>query len=185
MRMRIGLLLALLISSTAMAQEFNKFQVGAGLGYAQTTQRKGVTVYVEPRYRFVECVAVFAKLETATMASIQTSDPAATIISFSLGGQYYFGRNKFRPFAGAGIGSYYLSSDFLAGGFQSINSFGYYPRVGFDYGQLNITFDYNIITEKIPETTTILGLPAGTTTQREANHFCLKIGYFFGNRSVN
>lgn len=78
----------------------------------------------------------------------------AGITSYTLNGQYYFGEGSFRPFVGAGLGIYSLSvitTKFTSQGvtpsgtIASESSFGFYPRVGFDYGHFNISIDYNLV----------------------------------------
>jgi len=162
------------------AQDFPRFQCGVGLGYARASQRDGVALFIEPVYRIKENLAAGLQFEYAMIGAKHAGEQAASIISFSLNGKYYFSKHRFRPFMGAGAGTYSLSTDILAPGFHSIRSFGWYPRLGFEYGHLSLTMDYHFISDQLPEELTILGIPVGTTTARDANYFGIKLGYLFG-----
>lgn len=157
-------MLMLLISSigiSANAQEFKKFKVGLGLGYASASgegSSGGILIYLEPAYRINDNILVGLRMETAIVTrgysdelSSSLSLDVAAIGSYTISGQYYFNTNKFRPFVGAGLGAYSLSAVKVeVGGVSGIavekeTKFGFYPRVGFDFGHLNMSVDYNII----------------------------------------
>jgi hypothetical protein len=145
----------------ANAQDFKKFKVGLGLGYALAGgegAKGGVLVYAEPAYRVKDNFSIGLRLESAIITRGFSEDigsidlDVAGIGSYTLNGQYYFNNNSFRPFVGAGFGLYSLAAiefDVAGQGAQTAvdsgSKFGFYPRVGFDYGHFNMTLDYNLI----------------------------------------
>jgi hypothetical protein len=169
-----------ILFSAVHAQGQRKFTVDFGLGYAGAKEEMGGLIFIEPTYRLKENFSLGLQLEYVLMGGTNASDPSTNRISFSLSGQYYFGQTKLRLFVGAGFGIYFLSNDLLAPGFQAVKSFGYYPRIGFDYGQFTFEVDYNIISNKMPEEVTVLGVPIGSTAARDAHYFSIKAGYIFG-----
>jgi hypothetical protein len=159
------LALALLVTSFSYAQDFKKFRVGIGLGYAKASGNGsggGVIFALEPSYRLQDNISLGLKMEAAAVTRGYSQDigsasiSVAGIGSYTLNGQYYFGKgSSFRPFVGAGLGLYSLAAvsvDLSSSGGSSSTSataaeskIGFYPRVGFDLGHFNITIDYNII----------------------------------------
>lgn len=172
----------LLVSCAAFGQEPSRFHVGAGLGYAHADQRNGGSIYVEPTFAMGDNFLTGLQLEYAMIGSSRAGDPSSGIISFSANGRYYLNQNRLRPFVGAGMGVYYLSNDILAPGFQSVSSFGFYPRLGFDIGHLAVVLDYNFVSRQMPAAVTVFGVPVGSTEQKDANYVGLKLGYVFRGR---
>ncbi len=146
------------------AQDYKKFRVGLGLGYAMASGEGasgGVLATLEPGYRIQDNILLGLRLESAvitrgfseTVPSAFSIDVAA-IGSYTLNGQYYFNNNSFRPFVGLGLGIYSLAAIGVAvdinGETQSAevageSKFGFYPRVGFDAGHFTLALDYNLI----------------------------------------
>jgi opacity protein-like surface antigen len=186
----VVLSLVIVAVSASYAQEYKKFRVGLGLGYALAGgngSSGGVLIALEPSYRIQDNLSLGLRLESAlitrgfsgTVPSGASIDVAG-ITSYTLNGQYYFGESSFRPFVGAGLGIYSLaaiSTKFTSGGvttandFASESKFGFYPRVGFDYGHFNITIDYNLV-----PSTAITGSSDSFTN----NYFGIRIGAYFG-----
>lgn len=179
---------AVIISFASNGQDFKKFKVGLGFGYAIPGDGGGgIALYIEPMYRIKDNIGIGFRYESAATVPANvlsggvTITPSAAVIgSFGLTGQYYFSNNKFRPFAGFGIASFTLASIDVAitgsgsvGGVlsPSVSKVGFYPRVGFDYGHFNMTLDYNFI-------------PAETATSlvaaRNASYIGIKLGFSFG-----
>lgn len=180
---------AVLISFASNGQDFKKFKVGLGFGYAIPGDGGGgIALYLEPMYRINDKIGIGFRYESAATVpasvisgGVSVVPSAAVIGSFGLTGQYYFSNNKFRPFAGLGIASFSLASIDVAitGGGSSIggvlspsvSKVGFYPRVGFDYGHFNMTLDYNFI-------------PAEAATAfvaaRNASYIGIKLGFSFG-----
>jgi hypothetical protein len=151
------LLLALSVVFSVKAQEFKKFKVGLGLGYAKASgegSKGGVLVYLEPAYRVQDNLLVGLRMESAIITRGLSEDPGnldidvAAIGSYTINGQYYFSNNTFRPFAGVGLGLYSLAAVKIGDAVEGVEAgtkFGFYPRVGFDLGHFNLSLDYNII----------------------------------------
>lgn len=167
----------------ALAQEYKPFRVGVGLGYAMASgsgAKGGALFNVEPGYRVTDQVLINLRIEGAVVGrgfanEISAKMDVAAIASYTLNAQYYFNNNKFRPFVGAGFGSYSLASTNVSvdlGGDQTetgvvaaANKFGFYPRVGFDSGHFTFAVDYNAI----PETNGI-----------KNSYIGIRVGGFFG-----
>jgi Outer membrane protein beta-barrel domain len=184
---KISVILCLVIvaASASYAQEYKKFRVGLGLGYALASGNGGsggILIALEPSYRIQDNLSVGLKLETALLTrGFSTAIPTgssidvAAIGSYTVNGQYYFGEGSFRPFVGAGLGIYSLakitvtSTNQTKSDVAAESKFGFYPRVGFDYGHFNISIDYNLV-------------PATTVTGGEFNnnYFGIRIGAYFG-----
>ena len=154
-------LLLIATGSVTNAQEFKKFKVGLGVGYASTGSEGamgGLLFYLEPAYRISDAISLGLRLEGALVLrgfsqSVSTFElDAAVIRSYTINGQYYFSNNTFRPYAGFGLGIFSLTAikstdpngtTAVVGTAES--KFGVYPRVGFDLGHFNMSVDYNII----------------------------------------
>ena len=151
------LVLALCVSMVGHAQEYKPFQLYFGLGFASPSGGGvGVLIDLEPSYRVNDQIAVGLRFESAAMAKSLTPDIDAKISavgSYTVNARYYLGESSFRPYVGAGLGLYALGTveaDISTGGASAATvdagtKFGFYPRVGFDFGHLNVNLDYNIV----------------------------------------
>jgi outer membrane protein W len=182
--------LVLVAASASYAQEFKKFRVGLGLGYAMASgegSSGGVLFALEPAYRIKDNLSVGLRIESALVtrgASAAllpgSSIDVAAISSYTLNGQYYLGEgSSFRPFVGAGLGIYSLgqvNTTFTNSGstfkqsFGAESQFGFYPRVGFDYGHFNVALDYNFI----PST------KINSSAEFKNSYFGFRLGFFLG-----
>lgn len=172
------------------AQDFKKFKVGIGLGYAVPSKGSaGVLLYLEPMYRIQDNIAVGLRIETAalageTPAGVTTSLSVSAVGSYTLSGQYYFGAGTFRPFVGAGIGVFTVAAataDIAGSSVQlsaSSSSIGFYPRVGFDLGHFNVSLDYNIVPEQSSDIT-IAGIGLVKSTQN-FSYIGIRVGASIG-----
>jgi len=178
-----------MLTASLQAQEFKKFKVGLGLGYALPTDGSGgVLLYLEPMYRVADNIGIGLRIESAALLASPVngiSVSASAVSSYTLNGQYYFSNNKFRPFVGAGFGMFSLAAasvDVLGGGSVALGAattkFGFYPRVGFDLGHFNLSIDYNII----PATSSSVAIPPfGTiTTSQNSSYIGVRIGASIG-----
>ena len=155
----VSLIIICATVSFSNAQEFKKFKLGIGLGYAVPTDGGGgVLLTLEPAYRISDQIALGLRLESAAMAknisgggaSVETSVSANG--SYSINGQYYFNNNNFRPYVGLGLGIFTVASASVegnqTGGSASVAGgtvLGFYPRIGFDAGHFNLNIDINIV----------------------------------------
>lgn len=166
---------------SAKAQDFKKFSVGVGLGYAKPGGEGaggGLLVSVEPGYRLNDALQLGLRLETAIVArglSESTADFSASVAginSYTLNGKYYLSSNSFRPFVGAGFGLYSLAAISIGTAeAKSESKIGFYPRLGFDLRHFNITLDYNIVSPSKFE---------GSNIETKNSYFGIRIGGFFG-----
>ena len=171
----------LVCAVSASAQDFKKFSVGLGLGYAKPGGEGaggGLLVALEPGYRVNDALQVGLRLETAIVArglSESTAGfdaSAAGINSYTLNGKYYLGTSTFRPFVGAGFGLYSLAAiSFGTAEAKSESKIGFYPRLGFDLGHFNITLDYNIVSPSKFE---------GSNVETKNSYLGIRVGGFFG-----
>lgn len=142
---------------SSLGQDFKKFKVGIGIGYGQPSDGSGgILIYLEPAYRVMDQLSIGLRIESAAFLDKPISGTSITtgaygVGSYTLNGQYYFSNNNFRPFVGAGLGMFTVAaaSADLGSGSVTINAattlFGFYPRVGFDFGHFNFSIDYNIL----------------------------------------
>lgn len=167
----------------AHAQEFKKFKVGVGLGYAMASgkgAKGGVLATVEPAYRISDIIQVGLRMESAAIIRGGAEDygvdlDVAAIGSYTLNGQYYFSNESFRPFVGAGLGIFSLAaikvdeSGDVGEIAASSSKLGFYPRVGFDAGHFTFCLDYNLIpTTKVDD------------AEFKNSYIGFRIGGFFG-----
>lgn len=163
------ILLALSVSTVTYAQEYKPFQLYFGLGYAAPADGGGgVILDLEPSYRINDQLAVGLRLESAAMAKniggIEAS--VSAVGSYTLNARYYLGDSNFRPYVGAGLGIYSLGTievDVLgsSASLDAGSKFGFYPRIGFDFGHFNMNLDYNIVPKKEEVKNSYLGIRLG------------------------
>lgn len=145
-------LLLLTFSIYLKAQEFKPFKVGLGLGYVLTSDTDGLAFYLEPAYRVQDNISIGLRLELAGHTSgINDQDIEVGFnSSYTLNGQYYFSNGDFRPLVGLGMGIYQTASlaadaTNTSGDLDTSPELGIYPRIGFDWGNLNVIIDYNFL----------------------------------------
>lgn len=183
-------LVGVLAATATFGQDYKQFKVGIGLGYGVPSEGSGgVLLYLEPMYRIQDQIAVGLRLESAgflgqPISGTPYTTSAFAIGSFTLNGQYYFSNNAFRPFVGAGFGMFSIAaaSADIAGTSVNINAaatvFGFYPRVGFDFGHFNLSIDYNLIPAQ--ETTVSIGGFGTTITSTNYSYIGIRIGGSIG-----
>ncbi len=184
--------LVLLASVASYGQDYKKFKVGIGLGYAVPSKGSGgVLLYLEPMYRIQDNLTVGFRIESALIAgeipsAASTSIDVSAVGSYTLNGQYYFGSGgSFRPFVGAGVGMFITAA--ATGNINgtavqlspSASSIGFYPRIGFDLGHFNLSLDYNLIPEQTSQIDLGSGLPLQTTTQN-FSYIGIRVGASIG-----
>lgn len=170
-------------------REFKKFKFGLGLGIGKAAGgSSGIVVYLEPAWRITDKIATGVRWNLALLArglNGQESVSAEANSSIGFNGQYYFGNSRlFRPFSGIGIGLFTIASTNIAVNgisfaIQTDNKFGFYPRVGFDFGHLNIIFDYNIIPASNAVEISLTNFTASTKKIKN-NYYSIKVGISIG-----
>jgi len=170
----IVFVICLVLMQAGMAQEFNKFKVGFGLGITLSGSNgygsvPGGIFTIEPAYRLTDDLAIGLRYENALNGNILFDEYPTSINSYTINGQYYLSRSKFRPFVGLGGGLYRVAVlDFYS---PTVSKIGVYPRIGFDAGQFTLACEYNFIP---PSTES--GYPI------QNSYFGFRIGGFFGGR---
>jgi hypothetical protein len=177
--------LCVLLTVGATAQEYKKFKVGVGAGYAipgGSGAKGGLLWTIEPAYRINDQLAVGLRVEGAVLIRGFSEDigeadlDIAGISSYTLNGNYYLNNNSFRPFVGAGLGMFSLAAvKGTVDGSQTMTAaaaetkFGFYPRVGFDAGHFTLALEYNLI-------------PATEVGDAEVknSYIGIRVGGFFG-----
>ena len=147
---------------SANAQEFKAFRVDLGLGYAIPKDGGGVILSFEPKYAVIPNVAVGLRMEAAGMAQVsyemvngQVQEVSGSVKlngSYLLTGDYYFTNEKFRPYAGLGLGIYSLAGAEASSNTTIVNdsnvaeanNFGFMLRAGFDISHFRLSVEYNI-----------------------------------------
>ncbi len=178
------ILITLTTSLTLSAQEYKQFKVGLGLGYVLTEDTRGIAIYLEPAYRIEDHISVGFRIELAGRASgIDDQDfEVGFHSSYTLNGQYYFSNGDFRPLVGLGMGIYQTASfSSEATNFSEdldiSPELGVYPRIGFDYGNLNVIIDYNFL----PTSRGILiSDPSNREVKIKNSYLSLKLGISIG-----
>ena len=192
---KLSLLFALcvLLSVAAHAQEYKKFKVGLGAGYAVPRgkgAKGGILAYLEPSYKLQDQIQLGLRLEWAALVGGFSEDLGSSVslkvsstTSYTLNGQYYFNNNGFRPFVGAGFGMYGIKGADLTvtsdpdepnGGTITMadeTKFGFYPRIGFDAGYFTLSLDYNIVGATKTE---------GSDIKMKNSYIGIRFGGFFG-----
>lgn len=187
---KLSLLVTLLVVFTvaANAQEYKKFKVGVGAGFALpggSGAKGGVLFGIEPAYRLTDNIAIGLRWEAAAVVrgasetiSSDVDLEVAGISSYTLNGNYYFMEGNFRPFVGAGLGIYSLAAvDYSVDGsstqeaVEAGSKFGFYPRVGFDAGHFTLNIDFNLIPQS-----DIAGADVAITN----NYIGFRLGGYFG-----
>ncbi|WP_199120718.1 outer membrane beta-barrel protein [Pedobacter sp. ASV28] len=144
------------------AQNFRKIKVDIGLGYASPTEsttgggtKAGVAFAIEPHYRITDDLAVGLRIEGAAIGQVNTStsdSKVSVLASYSATGEYYLAKSGFRPLAGIGAGFFKAADvDLSSASGSAVNTipgdtkFGFFPRIGFEYGHFRMTGEYNIV----------------------------------------
>jgi hypothetical protein len=182
------LVLVAIVAFAANGQEFKKFRVGIGAGYAATSgkgAKAGALLYFEPAYRVQDQILVGIRFEAAAVVRGYAESVETGSVSASFGGaegvfgQYYFNNNTFRPFLGLGLGlnkiataAATMNGEAFAGIDES--KFGFFPRVGFDAGHFTLSIDFNLV-----GASTLTGT-SGTELKTKNNYVGVRFGGFFG-----
>ena len=141
-KLSIFLFVFFMISTSINCQQYNKFKLGLGTGYAggegtgMNEAGGGALFTIEPAYRLSDDLAIGLRLETAVFGEDSSGfiHFPEVISSITINGQYYFSSKQFRPFVGIGLGIYFP---------DELSTFGFYPRLGFDFGHFTFALEYN------------------------------------------
>lgn len=177
-------ILTLVVVTSVHGQEYKKFRVGLGLGYAKApgSGMSGGSLWaLEPGYRLSDRMLMNFRFELAAIIRSSIDEPTkSAVISYGPNCQYYLNTNAFRPFAGIGVGHYQVFSapePMLGSPTQGMireSKIGFYPRLGFD---LKRNFTFNIDYNFIPQSSVRLGNKMITFKN---NYFGFRVGGYFG-----
>ncbi|MDR1591558.1 MAG: hypothetical protein LBS16_01550 [Prevotellaceae bacterium] len=160
------------VALSAQAQGFSPFRVDGGIGYGlpfTPSLNGGVLFYAEPRFELTEYVslpiAVGLRWEGSLFGGANENNVSLKMSSsYLLTGDYYFTNNKFRPFAGLGLGICHIggvsgNNSGVDGGGNS--NFGALLRAGFDVAHFRLTLAYNYGGTNVGETFHYFGATLG------------------------
>ncbi|MDR2562963.1 MAG: hypothetical protein LBC98_03370, partial [Prevotellaceae bacterium] len=109
-RLFIAIALICGVAVSAQAQDFKPFRVDGGVGYGiplSDGMDGGVLLYLEPKYAVTDKISAGLRWEGSLFAAATEGDMKASVqlnSAIMATGDYYFNSNKFRPFAGLGLG---------------------------------------------------------------------------------
>jgi hypothetical protein len=171
---------------------FKPFRVDINIGDAIPSgpgSSQGASFGIEPKYSINDQMQIGLRIEAALMVRGIIDANAASgnvtgIGSYTATGDYYFTTNKFRPFAGIGLGICRTASiafevkDPNQGDLQmaigSETKFESLIRAGFEYGHGRFALEYNII----PKST--FNGDQNTTITVKNSYFGIKLGVAIG-----
>jgi outer membrane protein X len=148
---------ALAVTLSTQAQEYRLFKVDLSSGYSRPSTpglKAGFNLSLEPKFNIANHLAIGIKAEGVLLAAVSnttTGDGTVSVLrSFSVTGEYYFGKKLVRPYLGIGAGFYKgfsLSSDSedLDDLIISENQLGITPRAGLQIGHFRLGAEYNFV----------------------------------------
>jgi outer membrane protein W len=175
----LPLLFAFAMIANAQSTNYHAFKVDIQVGYADPTgsssdggTKAGATFTIQPHYRVSDDFALGLRLEAAGIGYVNKAVSSETkvylLTSYMLSAEYYLTENGFRPFIGAGAGLVYQKSATGDSDYAALVSggsrVGAFPELGFEYGHLRVSADYDAM-------------------GKGANYFAFKLGAFFGGSS--
>lgn len=183
---------ALSLMQNVIAQDDKKFNFGVSFGYVSTTDNAdGAVIHLEPGYVLNERLSVGMRIEWALMGKVieglETSvDGGDKSVTFNA--TTYFPGDRFRFFAGVGLGVYHIARvAHPVAGFGTVDSklfMGGYPRVGIQYGRFNLMAEYNIVPRSrenlFVEELSLFRAPFSREVEINNSYFALKASIIIG-----
>lgn len=172
----LPLLFAFSLMANAQSTDYHAFKVDLQVGYAIPSgssgsggTKAGATVTLQPHYRVTDDFALGLRFEAAAIGyvnkAVSTDTKVYLLTSYFFTAEYYLVHSGFRPFIGAGGGLVSQESAQAGSGYNGLVSggsrFGAFPELGFEYGHLRVSADYDAM-------------------GKGADYFAFKIGAFFG-----
>jgi outer membrane protein X len=170
----IALFCGLAMSVQAQGGDFVPFRVDGGMGYGSPFNESlngGVLFYLEPKYEIVPQISAGLRWEGALFAGVGDNVSVKLTSSYMLTGDYYFTNNKFRPFAGLGLGAYKIAgaevevANVTTPDVDATTNFGFLLRAGFDISHFRLALAYNY---------------GGKTGNETFHFFSATIGFYIG-----
>jgi len=159
-----------------------KFDVAAGMGLPSSTENKGgLMISLEPKFAVSNNITLGLRGEWAYLVRRNINNlsiSGAAVASYALTSDYYLNSNaKFRPFVGAGLGSFDVFNVEILGNIETVtyvNKLGGLIRVGFESSHLRLGVEYDLIGKSKGTT-----LPS-SSSEINNNYLGVKLGVFFG-----
>jgi hypothetical protein len=174
------IIICILFIGIAQAQygygSFRSFRIDMGATYANPSGNElaaGIGFYVNPKFHMNDNLLLGAKYEsTAIGADNEDFLDVSTITCYAATIDYYVSSNNLRPFAGVDIGIYELGSlnNTIMNNTVEIelgSKFGIAPKIGFSFGHLDLTLQYNMIFDQ-------------NDRFDDFNHTSIKLGFHLG-----
>jgi outer membrane protein X len=188
----LGLALAGISAANAQtALAFKPFKVDIAMGAAipqGAGAKTGFLFAIEPKYSIMDELAVGLRMEGAITArgfsdadGNSVSGDVAVNGSYLATGDYYFSKNGFRPFAGAGAGIFSLAKasvkNSTTASVEAGSKFGGMIRAGFEVAHFRLGLEYNLIGNS--DQTVVSGSSTSTISSKNS-YLGIKIGCFIG-----
>ena len=180
----IYVMLAVLTTSGAFAQEQGRFRGSINVGYAIPTGGGGIATDIQFGYNLLDNMTVGIKWGGALMGRVTPDDEGGDITfnnSYLATLTYFFndGSSRFAPFAGLGLGMFPTASFGAGDGNLRVaggNKFGGMLTAGFEFGSFRLGVEYNLIPSS---DVTYAGVtPARTSIPN--SYFGVTIGFVIG-----
>ena len=171
--------------ASAQSEAFKPFKVDFATGYAipgGSGSKGGVLFAIEPKYAINDNITVGLRMEAAVMARAKMNNEGEAYeadvnasASYLATGDYYFSTERFRPFAGIGVGLFRtagatITEDMEEAEAATGNRFGFAPRAGFEFGHFRAALEYNAV---------------GKTGNIKNSYIGIKLGFFAGGGRQN
>ena len=147
---------------TDTSRIFKRFKVDVSFGYAIPQNSSagsnfsgGGLFAIELKYAVIDPLAIGFRVEGAAIVNTYDNNNSGKTngkvnLSYLLTGDYYFSNKSFRPFLGAGVGSYVIANVDSANysnssTIPSTSQFGFMIRGGFEAGHFRLGVEYNFV----------------------------------------
>ncbi|GAB3718794.1 hypothetical protein GCM10027592_62020 [Spirosoma flavus] len=187
---KLVVLIAMLVTGLAQAQEYKPFKINLSVGYANPAGlgvKGGVLIGIEPKYNISPRIELGLRLESALMIrgvewdkNNQASDGVVSGVgSTLLTGNYLFGPfgdSRFRPFVGIGAGVFHIASGGKVAIFENqtnvelpltqYTTIGGMVRAGLKVGHFVVSIEHNAVpshTYTLPNVPTVYTTKSGYT----------------------
>ncbi len=196
----VSLFFFVTVACAQKSRQFKKFKGDAAVGYAlfnnnngELALNRGFIFALEPRFAVKDNFTVGLRIETIYLGKNTSSTTTGVLIpdnytlklygGFVATADYYFNNNySIRPFAGAGAGYYYTTtqSDLFedATVITEDTKCGGMIRAGAEIKHLRLVAEYNMV----PSCTITYRNKTGVIVNEESHnsYFSLKVGFCFG-----
>ncbi|MFM7485761.1 MAG: hypothetical protein ACKO13_02460 [Cytophagales bacterium] len=180
---KLLVLILLMMPLFANGQNYRKVFFAMDLGVPLGKNSGIGSISLEPSYRINDKMCAGFRIEHNGFVSMAGgSNPFVASLGVSY--QYYL-PVKYRVFVGGGLAVFNPSNIFLAGNTDTMNErnrFGFFPRVGVDFGHLRLMAEYTFVGSMTDYVLAYrgAGAPTGQFESINKSYLNLKIGFFIG-----